>query len=321
MGTTISNLIFLFIRSNPILISTFFALSILPILLPNFATSGNFNSILYEVSLGFVASIGLTYLLVMGEIDLSIGAVYGFAGTLCGFLLLSGLPIAVCMMVGILASMVAGLANGIMVVQFKLNSLLVTIGTLTLLQGLIGVLTNEMGGSIYPEEFRSIAHYKFFGWPWLIWIAFIILILLSWAELKIALFRKIYFVGENRNSALLYGIREQSLRLIGFLVSSIFAGATGVVAAARGARGDITLGSGLEFNLLVAAVVGGVSLFGGRGRIIHTYSGLLFVNILLTCLIMFNIEPLFQQCVVGMLLLVAVAIDRILNPVKESKSI
>lgn len=301
------------LKSYPVLFLSLLSIVGLSLALPNFASAGNVNAILFEMSLGFLAAIGFTYLLVMGEIDLSIGATYGLCGTLCGSLLLAGFSLPVCIGAAILTSLAAGALNGWMVVQFGLNSLIVTIGSLTLMQGVTGVLTNEMGGAIYPAEFRSLAHLKILGWPWLIWLMVTVLLVLTWSESRLGLFRKIYYVGENRRSAVIYGMRERSLRILGFLASSFFAGSTGIIASARGARGDITLGVGLEFSLLVAAVVGGVSLFGGRGRMLNTFSGILFVTVLLTCLVMFNIEPLFQQCVVGTLLLAAVSVDRLLN--------
>lgn len=297
------------LRDNAIVAVTVAVIIILALTTDRFASVGNARTILLETSIGFCAAIGFTYLIVMGEIDLSVGAVYGLAGTVCGYLVLAGMPIPVCILAGLVVSVFFGALNGLFVVTLGMNSIIVTIGTLTLLRGLIGVLTNEMSGTIYPSAFRTLSHGKVFGWSWMIVIAVVLVVALTIAEKRMSIFRKIYYIGENRRSAVLYGINERRVRFVAFILSALCAGAIGVFAGARAARGDITLGNGLEFNLLVAAVVGGVSLYGGRGRSYNTFTGMLFVTVILTALVMRNVEPLFQQVLVGTLLLIAVALD------------
>lgn len=299
------------LRGNAIVIVTVLLILVLALTTDRFATVGNARTILLEASVGFVAAIGFTYLIVMGEIDLSVGAIYGLAGTVCGYLVMEGVPVPLCMLAGLFVSLLLGAMNGAFVVFLGINSIIVTIGTLTLVRGLIGVMTNEMGGTIYPSAFRKLSQANLFGWSLMSVLAVVLVIVLTVAERRLSLFRKVYYIGENRRSAVLYGINEMRIRFFGFVISALCAGTVGIFAAARAARGDITLGNGLEFNLLVAAVVGGVSLYGGRGRAYSTFMGMLFVTVILTALVMHNVEPLFQTVIVGTMLLVAVTLDGI----------
>ena len=141
----------------PLALVTFAIVAFLALTQPNFASYQNINSILFGVSIEFLAIIGFTYVMVMREIDLSVGSVFALTGTLTGALLINDWSLFTAAVVALGAAGLVGLLNGLLVVRFGINSLMLTIGTMLLVRGLSNVLANDLGGRTYPREFRSLA--------------------------------------------------------------------------------------------------------------------------------------------------------------------
>jgi ribose/xylose/arabinose/galactoside ABC-type transport system permease subunit len=132
-----------------------------------------------------------------------------------------------------------------------------------------------------------------------------------------AIFKKMYFVGENRQTARIYGIKSDRIKIAVFAITALTAAIGGILINARITYADTAIGLGLEFQLLTAAVLGGASLYGGKGSILGSCLGLLFLATILNGMVIFNIEPLLQQLIIGIILIVAVFIDTRLNKVNK----
>ncbi len=279
----------------------------------NFMSGQNLSSILFGVSIDFLAIVGFTYVMVMREIDLSVGSVFALAGTLTGALLVSGWPIWAAIIVVLALAGAIGFVNGLLVVRFNINSLMLTIGTMLLVRGLSNVLVNELGGQTYPRAFRSLSRTSFMDVRLTV-IVMVLLVLAGWMfQRRAALFRKMCFIGENAGSAIVHGIRVGRIKIAAFVLSAVTAALAGIFTASRIASADIRMGLGLEFVLVTAAIIGGASLYGGRGDLRGSALGLLMLALVLNGMIMYNIEPVFQQFIIGFLLILTVALDTFVN--------
>jgi len=283
-----------------------------------FLSTRNIYSVLYGVSFQFFAIIGFTYLMIMGEIDLSVGSVYAFSGMFMGYLMvMMKIPLIPAMAISLLVCTFFGVVTGFLVVKFRLNSMMVTIATMTLIRGLASNFVNGMYGATYPTEMRNLSKVEL-GGVYLTIIAMVVLVIVLEVLLKkSALFKRMYFVGENRQTARIYGIKSDRIKITMFAVSALAAAIGGILISARVTYADTAIGLGLEFQLLTAAVLGGASLYGGKGSILGSAIGLIFLATILNGMIIFNIEPLLQQLIIGVILIVSVFVDTRLNKVNK----
>jgi ribose transport system permease protein len=279
-----------------------------------FLTSRNIYSILYGVSFQFFAVIGFTYLMIMGEIDLSVGSVYAFSGMFMGYLMvMMKVPLLPAMGISLLVCVLMGMVTGYLVVRFRLNSMMVTIATLTLIRGLSSYLVKAMYGATYPPAMRHLSKIEI-GNVYITIIAMIVLVVVLEILLKrSAIFKRMYFVGENRQTARIYGIKSDRIKITMFAISALAAAIGGILISSRVSYADTAIGLGLEFQLLTAAVLGGASLYGGKGSILGSCIGLIFLATILNGMVIFNIEPLLQQLIIGVILIISVFIDTRLN--------
>lgn len=280
----------------------------------NFFTNTNIYSIIYGLSIEFFTIIGFTFLLIMGEIDLSVGSVFGFIGVFSGYLMLvAGLSEPLAIFCGVCCSILIGFVNGFLVVKFRINPLMLTLGMMILIRGILNAFVGALGGSTYPSGYRAIARFKVFEIPVTIILMVISIIVLEILLRKHIGFKKLYYVGENAESARLYGINSDSIKLLTYISCSSAAGLGGILAASRSGQTVFNTGLGLEFKMITAAVLGGASLFGGKGTILKSFLGLFFLAVLLNGMVMYNVDPEWQGVVVGVFLITAVVTDTRIN--------
>ncbi len=277
----------------------------------------NIYSILYGVSFQFIAIIGFTYLMIIGEIDLSVGSVYAFSGMFMGYLMvMKKMPLYPAMLISLLICTLMGLVTGYLIVKFKLNSMMVTIATMTLIRGLASNFVKRMYGATYPTEMRHLSKIEVGDIYLTIIIMIVLVVALEILLKRSAIFKRMYFVGENRLTARIYGIKSNKIIISLFALSALAAGIGGILLSSRVTYADTAIGSGLEFQLLTAAVLGGASLYGGKGSMLGSCVGLIFLATILNGMIIFNIEPLLQQLIIGIILIISVFVDTRLNKVE-----
>jgi ribose transport system permease protein len=277
---------------------------------PRFAQAGNLYAILLDLSLQTLAVSGFVYVMATGEIDLSAGAVYGFTGAFAGFLMQMDLSFGAAALLSLGGALLFGVVNGLLTVKLRLNSLMLTIGTMVLIRGLSGVLNTLLVGETFSSQFRQLARLQVGGVHLIVIVALAMLVVFSVLERRTAMFRRLYLAGESAATAVLYGLRVDRIKIAAFACSALAAGAAGLVAASRVTHADAQLGDGLEFTLVTAAVLGGASLAGGKGTLAGAFLGLAFLSVVVNGMVAFDVEPALQSLVVGVLLIVAVALDR-----------
>ncbi len=280
----------------------------------NFLRFANLYSLVFGLSMEFLLVPATTYLLIMGEVDLSIGSVFAFSGVFTGYLLANlSFPIWLAIPTALLATAAVGLGNGLLVTRFRANSLMITIGTMILFRGVADGLINYLGGITYPDEYRAIAGFKVAGVHLTIFAMVAVVAVLEFLLIKHRGFRSLYYIGANTRSARLYGVRVDRAKLTVFIVSGLLAGLAGILAASRSGQTVWNTGQGLEFKMITAAILGGASLFGGKGTVVRSLFGLVLIAVILNGLVMFNIDPVWTNVVVGAVLIIAIFLDTRIN--------
>lgn len=297
-----------------IIILNIFLFLLLTFTTETFFSYNNIYSLIYGVSIQFFAIIGFTYVLILGELDLSVGAIYGFSGTIVGalmrfwnmnFYLAVFLSVVICSLIGFL--------NGMVITRLRLNSMMVTLAAMTLIQGMNSVLFNKMPASIYDNVYRRFSKHEIGGIYWTIIYMILLIVILEFLLKKTTTFKKLYYIGYNAQTARLYGCKVEKIKTLCFMVSAMTAALGGIIATSRITHSDINTGSGLEFTMITACVIGGCSMSGGRGGILKAGLGLIFLGMLSNGMVIFKIDPYMQQVATGVILVLAVLFDVQMN--------
>ena len=274
-----------------------------------FLSVNNIVSILYGVSITFWGTIGFVYLMIMGELDLSVGSVFAFSGMMVGFLMKNQWPLIPAVLAALALSSLIGFINGFLVVRFKVPSMMITLGTMAAIRGMANLLCTWLYGYPYPPSYEALARQRIGGIHLTTIVMVIAVIILELLLRKMTVFRKMYYIGENLETARIYGVRASRYKMAVFTVMSFLAGIGGILIGSRLRFADSTIGNGLEFTILTAVVLGGASLSGGKGSILRAVVGLIFLSTITTGMVVHNIEPLIQQLIVGVILIITVFID------------
>lgn len=275
-----------------------------------FLTKSNLYSVLYGVSIQFFAVIGFTFLIIMGEIDLAVGSTYCLSGIFVGFLYSAhGWPLWLSILTVIAVCSLFGYLIGALVSRFRLDSMMVTLGSMALVSGVASVMFNSFTQTTYSQDYRAIAKLKVGGVHWTILAMILITVLLEILLKKAPTLRKMYHIGNNNATSLLYGIKVNRFKRIGFMLCSMTAAIGGIIATSRISYSSLATGEGLEFSLITACVVGGASLAGGRGSVLKSLLGMLLLAMLTNGLSIYRIDPFIQNIATGVILILAVFVD------------
>ena len=275
-----------------------------------FLSASNLYSILYGVSIQFFAVIGFTFLIIMGEIDLAVGSTYCLSGIFTGYLYAAkGWPLWLAITVVLSVCGLFGYGVGVLVTRFRLNSMMVTLGSMSFVAGAAAVMFNSFMQTTYSQQYRAIAKWKLGGVHWTMIAMFLIAIILELCLGRVPIFRRMYYIGNNGATSLLYGIKVNRIKRIAFMISALTAALGGIISTSRISYSSLATGEGLEFSLITACVVGGASLDGGRGSILKSLLGMLLLAMLTNGLSIYRIDPFIQNIVTGGILILAVFVD------------
>jgi ribose transport system permease protein len=284
---------------------------------PYFLTAGNLLNIGSQSAMIAVIGIGLTAVILMAEIDLSVGSVAGLAGAITATLLHSvpaGWPaslwLGVAISAGLGAGFLAGAFNGLFTVQWGIPSFIVTLGMLSIGRGLILLRTGGRPISDLGVTFGQIS-WGYIG-PIPIPIVIVLgLYLLAWLFLREThLGRYIYAIGTNKRAVELSGVNVRAIKVGVFAVAGAFAGLAGIMLTSRLDSAQPTAGTGWELDAIAAVVLGGTSLYGGRGSVAKTLVGAFILQILSNGMNLLNVQAYWQQIAKGSIILLALLIER-----------
>jgi ribose transport system permease protein len=281
------------------------------ILTPNFPTAGNAVNILRQASINIVLATGLTFVILTGGIDLSVGSILGVSAVI-GVLVslvpgVSWLAIPAALLTGL----ALGLVNGVLIAFLDLPPFIVTLGGLTALRGVAYLVANGTTVLNRDLNFAWVGNSYLGPFPWLVVIALLV-VLASWFILRrTVLGVQIYAVGGNQRAARLTGIKVNRVLLFVYAISGLLAGLGGIMSSSRLYSATGLLGNGYELDAIAAVILGGTSFTGGIGTIPGTLLGALIIAVLNNGLTLLNMSYFWQLVVKGLVIIVAVTIDRL----------
>ncbi len=281
------------------------------VLTPNFPTAGNVVNILRQASINIVLATGMTFVILTGGIDLSVGSILGVSAVV-GVLtsLVPGLGWAA-VLAALLTGLLLGLINGVLIAFVDLPPFIVTLGGLTALRGVAYLVANGTTVLNRDLNFAWIGNSYLGPFPWLVVIA-LLTVLASWFILRrTVLGVQIYAVGGNQRAARLTGIKVNRVLLFVYGVSGLLAGLAGVMSSSRLYSATGLLGNGYELDAIAAVILGGTSFTGGIGTIPGTLLGALIIAVLNNGLTLLNMSYFWQLVVKGLVIIIAVTIDRL----------
>lgn len=278
---------------------------------PYFLNFDNLITVIKQTSVIGILAIGVTFVIITGGIDLSLGSVVALSGVVAGFTLSSGAPDFVGVIIGAFIGLVCGLLSGFLVAYAGLPAFIATLGMMMSARGMALVLTQ--GRPIYiPNNisFNQIHNYNLFGVIPLPVIYLIFIAILAHYTLKrTSIGRYVFATGSNPEAARLSGINVKAINLFVYAISGLMCGIAGVILLSRLNSAQPAIGSGYELDAIAAAVIGGTSLSGGVGQISGTIIGALIMSTMKNGLNLMHVSQFWQQVIIGMVVILAVYID------------
>jgi ribose/xylose/arabinose/galactoside ABC-type transport system permease subunit len=292
-----------------LLVVIFLLVLIMSLVKPVFLTSGNIINVLRQVSINGVLAIGITFVIMAGDIDLSIGSIVAVTAVIVGSLLEKGQSPAIAIALGMVAALAFGLLNGFLVAVGGLPPFIATLSTMTIARGFALVYANGRNFVIVHERFLEIGKGSTLGIPNPIWILLVVCII-AYILLNFTIFgRHVYAFGGNRQAAKLAGVRVKLVEISVYVITGLRAGLAAIILASRTSAGQPTAGTGYELDAIAAAAIGGTSMAGGSGTIGGTIMGFIIIGIMLNSLTLLNVSSFYQQIVKGIIIIVAVMLD------------
>ena len=249
---------------------------------PQFRTVNNIFSLLRQSSVNGLIAFGMTFVILTGGIDLSVGAVLALSTVFAASMISAGVPVPVAVLISLIIGTVLGLISGFLVSKGRLQPFIATLVTMTIYRGITMIYTNgkpisNLGNS---EFLRFIGRGEFLGIPVPVWILLVTFLIFFFLLKKTVLGRKIYAVGSNQKAAAIAGVNINKIKLFVYSVSGFMSALAGIILLSRLGSAQPVLGIGYELDAIAAVALGGTSLSGGRGKFYGTLIGVLIIAVL-----------------------------------------
>lgn len=274
-----------------------------------FCTFDNFMTIVRQVSTMGIVVLGVSFLMLTGNLDFSVGKVYAFAGIMCALLYQAGMPVALAMLLSVLACILISMATGFISMKFKIPMLIVSIAMMQVVDGLNMILTN--GATIYglPENIKFLGQGDVFGIPVSVIIFLALSCIVAFILNETFLGRYFFAVGGSNEIARLSGIKVKQVKMIASIICGLLTAVGGIIMMSRSFSGSPYSGNNLSNDVISAAVLGGVSIQGGTGKTSGVVTGVLIIGVLSQGLVMIGLSSNFQNMLKGGVLILAVIMD------------
>lgn len=277
--------------------------------------STGWRDLLLTPSMLILLAVGQTAVIITRNVDLSVGSTLGLTAYLTGRLFIdTNLPIILVVLAGVLMGAALGLVNGVLVAWGRVPALVITLGTMYIYRGafLTWAGSDRINAGDMPKAFRDLGTESILGIPVLTIVAVVVLALVGYYLRTARGGRELYAIGSDPDAAELYGLKVSRRILTAFVLSGALAGLAGVVSAARFGTVSSSVGSGIELEAVGAAVIGGVAIFGGSGTVWGAALGAFLLVTINRALPVLGISDFWQQAVVGLLIVGAIVLDRVL---------
>lgn len=299
--------------------------TILTIMSDKFFTLENGWNIMRQISINVCISIGMTLVILTKGIDLSVGSILGFTGAVTAGLLKYGIEVTNldsyigftvfgAILSGIIIGCLLGIFSGWMITRFKVPPFVATLAMLTIARGATMLWTGGLPITGLGSNFDFIGTGWFAGIPMPVWITSILVIIAVVVTKKTQFGRHVYAIGGNESAARLSGININKIKIYVYATAGVLAAIGGIILTSRLDSAQPNAGTSYELDSIAAVVIGGTSLSGGRGTIMGTVQGALIIGVLNSGLVLLNVSPFWQQIIKGLVILLAVIMDRLNHP-------
>ena len=282
------------------------------ILSPNFLKINNLINVIRQISITGIVSIGMTFVILTGGIDLSVGSIVGVVAVVAATMLKMSVPIPVIILTGLVLGLILGSLNGLGITRGKIVPFIMTLGSLVALRGLAMVIANgqPISWSRTGVAFDFLGGQSLLGIPVSVWV-FAIVFVIAAIVLKYTPFgRYIYAVGDSKEAARLSGINVKFVEFSAYAISGLLAGLCALVFISRLSVGEPTAGTNMELDAIAMVVIGGTASTGGEGGVAGTLIGAAIIAVIANLLNLLGISPFIQQIVKGLIIVLAVLLER-----------
>ncbi|MEK1930569.1 MAG: ABC transporter permease [Pararhizobium sp.] len=276
---------------------------------PRFLAFNNFMNIMQQVAVVAVAAYGMTYVILLGEIDLSIGSIIAVAGMVAAQAFAMGFGFAPTIILTLAGGAIMGGLNGALSAKLMLPSFIVTVASMGIFRGVVSLPTNGAPAMINDEAWLAIGSESFLGLPITIWIMGMHFAVNHIVLSKTIFGRQVYLSGGNREAAIYSGIRVDRIKIVVFMISGVMAAISGILLSSRLSSAQTNSGMGYELDAIAAVVLGGTSLAGGVGTMVGTILGALIIGVINNGMNMLSVPYFYQLIVKGLVILIAVWLD------------
>ncbi|MBV7270700.1 ABC transporter permease [Winogradskyella luteola] len=301
------------IKKYNLLVMLLVLIIIFGIINPAFLQPSNLLNILTQNSIIGIVSLGMTIVIIIGGIDLSVGSIVAFCGLVLALLLTLNIPLIAALLITVVVGSFFGLINGVLIKKGKIPAFIVTLGLMSAIRGGGLLFSNSKSISIGGSELNSILNTKLFGVSFSALI-FIVLSIGLWYLLKKTYWGKyIYAIGGNEKAARFNGIQVSKYSIIVYVISGLMCGIASILLVGSLNSAQPQAGQLYELTAIAAVVIGGASLAGGKGSIFGTFVGVLILGVIQNGLSILNVPSYYQYILVGFIIIVSVLIDKNYN--------
>lgn len=295
------------------------------ILNPTFSSELNLQNLLRQIAPILLIGISQSYVLITGNIDLSIGSVVGMSTMISATLMTKGIDPWLAVAITIVSCIVLGFVNGFLVAKCKLASFIATLGTMTIARGIAQIVNGNYNTDSIGEAARGFRDFFYYGKPFLffntVWITIVLWVIFNFILSKTRTGRHIYAIGSNIEAARLSGVNVVTTTIKAYIVSSFCAGVVGLITCATSGMGAMDAGTGYELYAVAASVIGGVSTLGGQGILLGTVIGASIWGVLQNGLQFAGAPVAIRNIVIGIIVVVSVLIDVLVRSEKRKKRV
>jgi ribose transport system permease protein len=278
---------------------------------PYFLATRNLFDVLRQSTFVLTIGLGMSFVIFTAGIDLSVGSILGLSAGITSVILLQGLPTGIAVLGGLATGFLCGAINGLIITRLGVTDFIATLATLSAFRGVLFTMTQGVPFAAFARpSFSFIGRGTIGPVPTPIIIVVVIFFILNYIKNKTAFGRHVLAVGSNLDAARLSGVRTKSIKLWVYILSGLTSATAGIMLASRLSTVPPDLGTGYELASIASVVIGGTSLFGGRGSLIGTVVGAVLIAMISNGLILLDVNPFYQYVINGILIVFAVAINR-----------
>ncbi len=284
--------------------------AVISIVSPRFLGIANLRNLFTQISVNGVISLGMTFVILTGGIDLSVGSVVAISGAVAAATIQSTGSIILGVLAALFTGIFVGFINGLVVARGKIQAFVATLATQTVFRGVTYVFTGGNPISGLSDDFIKITNSRILGIPVPVIMTIIVFVICAYILTQTRYGRYVYAVGGNEDSARLSGISVNNIKIWVYIISGITAAIAGIIVTSRIGSAAPTAGNGYELDAIAAIVIGGTNLVGGEGNIVGTIIGVLIIGVLSNGLNLMDVSAFYQTIVKGLVILLAVLIDK-----------